>query len=255
MIPSSLIIPVYNSEKYLDKTIQSIKNQTINLSQVQVIFVNDGSTDNSEKIILENFSYFPRRKLISQENQGSASAKNIGCNFSDSKYLFLLDSDDVLEQNALENMIEFMNKNPFVQYSYSQHKRINECDEVICERGGYAFSRERLLHYNFVGAIECFTKNLFNNVGGFDKCSYVEDYDFALRASEILEDNQIKQNPVFLYKYRIHNQNKSWGIEKSRNAACNSIKNSLKRKERIDAEVFWSHITEDNYNYYNWKEK
>ena len=76
-----------------------------------------------------------------------------------------------------------------------------------------------------------------------------------MRASEILSDDQIAQNPIYLYKYRIHRDNKSVsGIQKSRNAAARAIQDSLRRKEGINTEVFWTHMTSDKYNYFDWRE-
>ena len=76
-----------------------------------------------------------------------------------------------------------------------------------------------------------------------------------MRASEILSENQIKRIPEVLYQYRLYGGNKSIeGIEESKKSACTAIKKSLKRKEGINANVFWSHMTGDEYNYFDWRE-
>ena len=166
----------------------------------------------------------------------------------------ILASDDLLESEAIESTISFMKKNPQARYSYSMHRRIDEKGNFICERRGYPFSRRRLTNYNFVGHVQCFEKDLFEKLGGYDGSFYAEDYDFTLRASEILDDSQILQNPLFLHKYRIHGNNRSIeGLEESRQSITSSIKNSLKRREGIDVDVFWSHVTQDNYNYFDWR--
>lgn len=98
----SVIIPVYNTEKYVEKCINSVLNQT--LKEIEVIIINDGSTDNSLEII-NKFSVDERIKIISRENKGASKTRNEGLNLSKGKYLYYLDSDDYLEGNdALESL-------------------------------------------------------------------------------------------------------------------------------------------------------
>lgn len=98
----SVIIPVYNVEKYIITCMESVKNQTF--KNFEVIFIDDGSTDNTLEIVnayitehsLENF------KVISQNNQGSSSARNRGLDVAQGDWIFFLDADDWIENNALE---------------------------------------------------------------------------------------------------------------------------------------------------------
>lgn len=96
----SIIIPVYNAETYLEKCLSSLINQTS--SNFEIICVNDGSTDNSLKI-LQKFADVNQRILIfSQTNSGPASARNIGLSKAVGKYLWFIDADDWCEKNACE---------------------------------------------------------------------------------------------------------------------------------------------------------
>ena len=100
MVKVSVIIPVYNVENYLEFCLDSIINQT--LEDIEIICVNDGSTDNSLEI-LEKYSQNDNRfKVISQKNMGHAVATNNGIDLARGKYLFFMDSDDVLDLTALE---------------------------------------------------------------------------------------------------------------------------------------------------------
>lgn len=250
-----VIIPAYNVENYIGETIQSVGNQTASLSDFQVVIVDDGSTDNTLNIIEKETFGLKNVNILSEKNQGAASARNKGIESSRGELIMLLDGDDMLEPYAIESAFYFMKNNPGVEFSYSRHKRIDKTGEFICDRPGYGFSREKLLHFNFIGPLKCFKRKLFDKLGGFDTSSYVEDYDFVLRASEILSDDQIAQNPIYLYKYRIHRDNKSVSrIQKSRNAAARAIHDSLRRKEGINTEVFYTHMTSDKYNYFDWRE-
>ena len=94
----SIIVPIYNSEKYLKKCIDSIINQT--KKELEIILINDGSTDNSEKIIKE---YKDKRiKYIKNTNQGIGTTRNQGIKEATGKYLMFIDSDDYIENNACE---------------------------------------------------------------------------------------------------------------------------------------------------------
>ncbi len=101
----SIVIAVYNTEKYVSDAIDSIINQTFNFDKVQIILVDDGSNDNSGKICLDYVSKFPENIFyIYQENSGQANARNNGLNLCKGKYINFLDSDDKLELNALEEV-------------------------------------------------------------------------------------------------------------------------------------------------------
>ncbi len=99
-IKVSIIVPVYNVEKYIEKCIKSILNQSIN--EIQIILIDDGSTDNSSKI-LTHFSKIDNRILhITKKNEGPGVARNLGVNLAVGEYLYFLDSDDWIEDRMLE---------------------------------------------------------------------------------------------------------------------------------------------------------
>ena len=95
----SVIIPVYNVEQYLEETILSVVNQTIGFENIQMILVNDGSPDNSEEICLKYRDKYPDNILyIKKENGGVSSARNLGMEYIQGKYVNFLDSDDKWEE-------------------------------------------------------------------------------------------------------------------------------------------------------------
>ncbi|WP_295156254.1 glycosyltransferase family 2 protein [uncultured Brachyspira sp.] len=103
MIKVSVIIPIYNVEKYLSKCLDSIINQT--LKDIEIICINDCSTDNSENIIKEYIKKDNRIKLINHnENQGLGFARNTGIYNSTSNYLVFIDSDDFVSSNFAEEL-------------------------------------------------------------------------------------------------------------------------------------------------------
>lgn len=105
----SIIIPVYNVEKYLEKCLNSIINQTY--KNIEIICINDGSTDNSLQI-LENFATKDKRIIIfSQENGGLSSARNLGLNNTTGEFCYFMDSDDWIELDTIENLLNTMLSN------------------------------------------------------------------------------------------------------------------------------------------------
>ena len=103
----SVVVPVYNVEKYLRECLDSLANQTF--EDFEVICVNDGSDDSSPDILEEYASEDERFKIVSQENKGLSGARNTGMNYIKGRYLLFLDSDDWLELNALELLYNHAN--------------------------------------------------------------------------------------------------------------------------------------------------
>ena len=96
----SVIIPVYNVEKYLRECLDSIVNQTF--KDIEIICVDDGSTDKSLEILREYEQKDKRIIVISQPNKGVSTARNIGMQQATGKYMMFVDSDDYITQNACE---------------------------------------------------------------------------------------------------------------------------------------------------------
>ena len=102
----SVIVPVYNVEKYLEECLDSIQNQTY--SDIEVILVNDGSLDNSKDICEKYCKEDNRFKLLNQENQGLSAARNNGVASSTGEFIAFVDSDDIILPNYLETLIHYM---------------------------------------------------------------------------------------------------------------------------------------------------
>ena len=94
MIKFSVILPIYNVAPYLDEAFQSLLSQT--LSDIEIIAVNDGSTDNSQEIIDHYAAQDTRIITIQQENQGLSMARNAALPYAKGEYIYMMDSDDVL---------------------------------------------------------------------------------------------------------------------------------------------------------------
>lgn len=104
----SIIVPVYNTEKYIKECLESIIKQTY--TNIEIIIINDGSTDKSQDIIEEYKNKDSRIKAIKQENSGVSFSRNIGINVATGNYIMFVDSDDIIIQNYIEQMIDILKK-------------------------------------------------------------------------------------------------------------------------------------------------
>lgn len=104
----SVIVPAYNVERFLDKCLHSIWEQTF--TDFEVILINDGSTDNTLQICREWTGRDPRFRLISQENQGLAETRNVGIRASRAPRVMFVDSDDYLEHDAIQVLMNNMRR-------------------------------------------------------------------------------------------------------------------------------------------------
>ena len=102
----SVIVPVYNVEEYLEECLESIKRQTY--TDIEVILVNDGSTDRSKEICERYCEKDSRFKLVNQENKGLSGARNRGMLESKGEFISFVDSDDVLKEDMLEQLMKQM---------------------------------------------------------------------------------------------------------------------------------------------------
>ena len=110
MVKVSVILPVYNVAPYLDETFGSLLNQS--LKEIEIIAVNDGSTDQSESIIKKFMQQDSRISYFYQENQGQSVTRNLALQHATGKYIYMMDSDDILhDPNALQISYEYAEKN------------------------------------------------------------------------------------------------------------------------------------------------
>ena len=104
----SIIVPVYNVEKYLERCLDSLINQT--LKDIEIICINDGSTDNSSEILKEYAKKDSRIIIINQNNQGISVARNNGMNKAKGKYIGFVDSDDWVDLDFFEKLYKAAEK-------------------------------------------------------------------------------------------------------------------------------------------------
>ena len=129
----SIIIPIYNAEKYIERCINSLKNQTY--KNIEIICINDGSTDNSLNILKRIAITDNRIKIIEQENKGVSVARNKGIESAKGKYIMFLDSDDWFELTTCEKVINEIdiNNNDIVCFNYNvvERNKIYKVNDIL----------------------------------------------------------------------------------------------------------------------------
>lgn len=110
MLRLSIVIPVYNLEGYISETLDSCLEQNIPHSDYEIICINDGSTDNSESVILGYAERYPNIRLFTQENAGVSAARNRGISLAEGRYIWFVDGDDIIASNCLSELLSTLEK-------------------------------------------------------------------------------------------------------------------------------------------------
>ena len=165
----SVIIPVYNVEKYVLRCLDSIVNQTY--SNVEIIVINDGSTDNSINVIKNKYGKNDKLKIFNKKNGGLSSARNIGLNQATGNYILFVDSDDWLEINCVSELIDEAKSGnaDIIEFGYRTISDKGELNSIKFNNSVIS-SKEKILEEFFFGNqivdIVCnklYKKELFDN--------------------------------------------------------------------------------------------
>ncbi len=206
----SVIVPVYNQEKFLTETIESALHQTY--KNLEIILINDGSNDRSARIC-DNLSKKDERiRYYSQDNRGVSFTRNRAIQLSQGAYIAPLDADDLWEPDYLIRHLEVFQKKPLIGIVYCCQKIIDEEGNEVGETRPKAYLPNeflaRMLFRNDLGCPstllirrECFNKHQYNE----DMC-HGEDYDLNLR---LAEDYIFEYLDLPLTYYRRHEGNVS----------------------------------------------
>ena len=144
----SVIIPVYKVEEYIEETLQSVINQTIGFEEnIQIVIVNDGSPDNSEKICKKYTKLYPKNiKYIYQENAGVSAARNNGIKYATGKYINFLDSDDKWDKNVFEKVWKMFEENADLNVIGVRQKRFESANGYT--QLDYKFDKDKVVDLN-----------------------------------------------------------------------------------------------------------
>ena len=207
----SVIVPVYNAEEYVENTVQSIINQTY--KNIQIILVDDGSIDQSLKIIQQLAKKEKRIKVIHQENKGVSAARNKGISFATGDYLTFVDADDLLEPKACEILYDNIKKYNS-DISIASVKKINIANHIISPTPTnkiHKYSKEEFLKIFFLndGSIDVasayaklYSKKIYKEIAYVENRNSNEDRYYLFES--ILKSNTIVFQDSSIYIYKMH---------------------------------------------------
>ena len=205
----SIIIPSYNHSKYITETIESILGQTYD--NFELIVIDDGSQDNSIEII-EKLRLNNKFIFIKRENKGLCETLNEGINLSRGKYIAICASDDIYLKDKIKLQVDFLETNPNYALCYGKIISFdNDGNQKFINSKRYKSGKLflDLIKTNFVPAVtQMYRKDIFDNIGGFDKDLWIEDWDMLLRISYSYEIGFLDK---YLAMYRNHGENMSGG--------------------------------------------
>ena len=198
----SIIVPVYNVEVYLKQCLDSIQGQ--DYQYLEIILIDDGSSDNSGIICDQYKANDTRVKVIHQNNMGAAAAKNAGLRMATGKYISFVDSDDYLEPGAYSHMVKVLTENSadVVQCSYREIYRGNQIEQYITENSCEYTATEYLKTYteNWKSGLlwdKLYVRSIFDNIW-FEEGHKIDDEYFTYRgimnASKIIRDKKVVYN-------------------------------------------------------------
>ena len=202
----SVIIPVYNGEKYISETLESVIAQTE--KNWEIIAINDGSTDNSQTILENYLKKIPGSlQVISVENGGVSRARNIGVSAARGIYIAFLDQDDLWAPEKLQRQIYIFFTNKSLGITFTNESIIDQQGSIIREKALKFDKKNRgnifdhLIFDNFIPISSVILeKKLFMAIGGFDpQFSLAEDYDFLLKVTQKVPVDFIDE-PLLLYR-------------------------------------------------------
>lgn len=230
----SVIIPTYNAADYLEETLQSVLTQSYKL--IEVIVVDDGSTDNTEALITKYND--PRLHYIKQANSGGpAHPRNVGVAASNGEYIAIFDSDDLMMPNKLASQINAFKAVPDAAFCCTNFAKIDDKGNITTPDfwltnhnfqhldkskrdafGNFYYTpnelTDNLFIHNFIATSSMLIrKDVFETLGGFDETlANADDYDMWLRISPLYSGILI---PQVLHQYRLRDGNiTSRGIHK-----------------------------------------
>lgn len=227
----SIIVPVYNKEKYLEKCIESALMQTY--KNIELILVDDSSTDNSFSLCEKYKEKDKRIKLIRIAHGGVSKARNRGLELCNGDYITFLDADDVLNMNAIDilyNGIEESNSDIFIGgIDVNQLKKYNTYSQYILQHRSCA-----------VWGI-LYKKNILKDIRFCENLSNNEDIVFLFDVSKITNNVAATSTMVIQYNWKSKDSlSKSKSIEKLNSTlqACNIIESKLSKDLKVDFIVY-----------------
>ena len=231
----SVIIPVYNVEKYLPTCMESVLGQTY--PALEVILIDDGSTDSSGRLCDQYAAKDSRVRVIHQKNAGAGAAKNTGLRAATGEYLAFLDSDDYLETDAYEHMVSLLEQSgaEVVQCSFRNVFVTNHQDVVTLPQRQEFTVREYLLRFTTDWTCGMMTEKLYQRwlFDGifFEEGNVIDDDYFTYQG--IMNCQKVIRDPKVIYNYRQRKSSVTVRTDYRERTITDRLDYLVKRKKKI----------------------
>ena len=236
----SIIVPVYNAERFLSKCIESILNQTF--KDFELLLINDGSKDKSLDICNEYFEKFPDKiKIFNNKNMGCSATRNFGIEHSQGNYLLFIDSDDWIEKDMLEKMYQKIlqeDSDVVITGIFREDNILNVVSKQVPKYNNnlyFWFNTEALVEF---ACNKLHKKSIIiENDLIFPINSHAGE-DMVFNICSLINSKKVSVVPNELYHYIIHGDNSIYNLEKRVGIfiSLNTIYNYLKKKNFIEVE-------------------
>ena len=202
----SLIVPVYNSEKWLDELFSSLLDQGLLYDEYEIICVNDGSTDNSGAVLEKYATEYPCIRVIHQENARQAAARNRGLQEAKGRYVWFIDSDDYISTNVLPFIATIMDEHQIDELTVSSERFFGDNDGYKHQEIKYIYEPlTRTPNLETCSGVKIFRRSIIveNNITWDSKLSLCDDVLF-LYQFELFSKNVVAiSTPVYHYRQRL----------------------------------------------------
>jgi glycosyltransferase involved in cell wall biosynthesis len=197
MLKFSIVTPTFNQGKFIEQTIQSVKNQ--NYGNIEHIVIDGGSKDQTLDILKK----YQHLKWISEPDKGQIDAALKGMKMISGDIFGWINSDDMYFENIFPQIAEFFDKNPNVAAIYGDYHWIDEKGQFIKKIRELSFNRHRLLFHNFMAHPTVFIRtSVFDKIGIFrSDLEYTMDLEYWFRLCDTFN---IAHIPLFIAKLRLH---------------------------------------------------
>jgi glycosyltransferase involved in cell wall biosynthesis len=209
----SVVIPCYNHGLYLEETVKSVVNSKYD--ELEIIIVDDGSTDNSKEVAMLLCSKFSNVSYYFQANSGPSVARNFGISQSSGKYILPLDADDLISDNYIVEAVSKLNEDPDLKVVYAKANKFGKVNKPWSLK---KFSLYNLAMDNLIYVSAIFRKSDWERVNGYteNKVLVREDWEFWIKL--LKEGGKVIQLPFVGFYYRIHttSRRKSMSTDKKK---------------------------------------
>lgn len=185
-LKASFVVPVFNGQAYIAQAIQSCLNQTVR--GIEVVVVNDGSTDNTERIVNAMAAQDKRVKQIVQENKGRCVARNVGNLAASAPIVFVLDADDIALPNRVADCLALWKKDPGIDLMYGKFQAINAIGDILglSDAKPFDINKVKETGFAYIGhSTLCYKKSVLEKVsytdGDWSKHA-IDDWKFQIDA-------------------------------------------------------------------------